>query len=127
MIEDVEGDVDKLPDPYFPKGSTREFDKIDNRKASFLPSSNSFDLVETFGEGFNSEDIEGHLRKSDTNESGSLNHFYFVRWYAYEEVSMESSEEAECLVGSGCNISLMDLQRERSFTEEGTGAGKAIF
>ena len=117
MIEDVEGDVDKLPDPYFPKGSAREFDKIDNRKASFLPSSNSFDLVETFGEGFNSEDIEGHLRKSDTNESGSLNHFYFVRWYAYEEVSLESSEEAYHLLGLGCKDILMDLKWAGSCTE----------
>ena len=29
-----------------------------------------------------------------------------------EEVSLESAEEADCLVGWACKVSLMDLQRE---------------
>ena len=43
------------------------------------------------GEGFNSEDLAGHLRKVDPNESGSLERFYFVRWYVDEEVSLDST------------------------------------
>ena len=38
-------------------------------------------LIETFGEGFDSQKLEGQLRKVDSNEYGSLDHFDFVRWY----------------------------------------------
>ena len=38
MIEDVEYDIDELPDSDFPKASARVSDKIDNGKAGFLPS-----------------------------------------------------------------------------------------
>ena len=50
------------------------------------------------------------MRKVDPNESGSLERFPFVRWYVDKEVSLESAEEAECLVGWGYNASLKDLQ-----------------
>ena len=51
----------------------------------------------------------GHQRKVDSNESGSLERFSFVRWYVDEEISLESTEEAYCLVGWGCKVILMDL------------------
>ena len=54
----------------------------------------------------------GHLRKVDSNESGSLDHFAFVRWYMDKEVSMDSAYEGGCFVGWACKASLMDLQRE---------------
>ena len=34
----------------------------------------------------------GHLRKVDPNESVSLEHFDFVRYYVDKEVSMDSVE-----------------------------------
>ena len=43
------------------------------------------------------------------NESGSLEHFDFVRWYVNKEVSLDSAEEAYCFVGWGCKVILMDL------------------
>ena len=61
-------------------------------------------------ESFNSEDLADNLRKVDPNESGSLDHFVFVGWYVDEEVSMESTEEAESLASWGCKISLMDIE-----------------
>ena len=45
MIEDVDDDVDELPDSDFSKAAARVFDKIDNGKAGFLPSSTFFDLI----------------------------------------------------------------------------------
>ena len=53
------------------------------------------------GEIFHSEELAVHLLKIDPNESGSLDRFAFVRWYVDEEVSLESAEEAERLVGWG--------------------------
>ena len=50
------------------------------------------------------------MRKVDPNESGSLDRLDFVRWYVDEEVSMNSTEDAEHLVGWGCKVSMMDLQ-----------------
>ena len=50
-------DIDELPDSDFSKSSTIIFDKIDNGKDGFLPSSRSVDLIETLGEVFNSEDL----------------------------------------------------------------------
>ena len=75
-----------------------------------LPSSRFVELIKTVGEGFHNEELEVHLWKVDPNESGSLDSIAFVRWYEDDEVSLESSEEAESLVGWGCNISLMDIQ-----------------
>ena len=99
MIEYVEDDVDELPDSDFSKASrTRVFDKIDNGKASALPLSKFVDLIETLGEGFHSEERVGNLWKVDSNESGSLKIFDFVRWYVNKEVSLYYIKEAERLV-----------------------------
>ena len=73
---------------------------------------NVFYLIETLWECFHSEDLAVHLRKLEPNKTGSLDPFAFVRWYVDEEVSMDSTEEAENLVGWGCKIILMDIQRE---------------
>ena len=54
----------------------------------------------------------GHLRKLYPNESGSWDRFDFVRWYVDKDVSLESAEEVEYLVGWGYKVSMMDLQRE---------------
>ena len=60
-------DLDELPDSDFPKSVTILFDKIDNGKDGFLPLSRFFDLIETLGEGFHSEDLVGHLHKVNPN------------------------------------------------------------
>ena len=39
--------------------------------------------------------------KVDPNESVSLDRFAFLRWYVDKEVSLDSTEEAERLVGWG--------------------------
>ena len=57
------------------------FDKIDHGKADVLPLSKFFDLIETHGEDFNSENLAGRLHKVYPNESGSLDCLDFVRWY----------------------------------------------
>ena len=57
------------------------------------------------GEGFHSEDLTGHLRKVNPNESGILDHFSFVRWYVEEEVSLDSAEDEERLVSWGSRSS----------------------
>ena len=67
-------------------------------------------MIKTLGGGGHSEDLAGHLRKVDPNESDSLDRFSFVRWYVDKEVSLESVEEAERLVGWDCRVSLLDLQ-----------------
>ena len=110
VIEDVEYDIDQLPDSYFYKNSARIFDKIYYGKDSVLPSSKFVDLIETLGEGFHSDDMEGHMRKVYPNESISLDYFVLVRWYVDEEVSLESAEEVEFLVGCDCKVRLMGLQ-----------------
>ena len=97
----MEDGVDKLPDSYFSKAAVRLFDRIDHAKDGTLTLSSFFDLIETLGEGFNSEDMAGHLREVYPNESGSLDHFIFVRWYVDKEVSLKSLEEAERFVGWG--------------------------
>ena len=38
VIEDVEDNVDELPDSDFSKAAARMFDKIENRKDGILPS-----------------------------------------------------------------------------------------
>ena len=69
-------------------------------------------MIETLVEVFHSEELTGHLWKVDPKESGSLDRFDFVRWYVDEEVSLDLSEEAECLVGWACKVILMGLKRE---------------
>ena len=90
-----------------------------------------FELIETIGEGFHNEDLSVHLRKIYPNESGSLDRFAFVRWYVEEEVSLESTEEAESFVVWVCKVRLMDLQwaiflKVYSLKRE-QDSGKAIF
>ena len=53
------------------------------------------------GWGGNSEYLRGQLRKLEPNKSGSLDRFAFVRWYVDYVVSLNSADEAECLVGWG--------------------------
>ena len=48
--------------------------------------------------------------KLDPNESGRLDRFDFVRCYMNREVFLDSEEEAECLMGWGCKVSLMDIK-----------------
>ena len=91
MIEYVEYDMDELPDSDFAKASAIIFDKIDHGKDGVLTSSNFVDLIETLGEVFNSEDLEGHLRQVESNIIGSLDCFPFVRWYVDDEVFLESA------------------------------------
>ena len=110
VIHDIEYDIDELPDSDFSKSAARVFDKIYNGKDGALPSSKSFDLIETIEEGSHSEELAGNLQKADPNESGSLDRFAFVRWYVDKEVSLDSAEEANCLVSWGCKFSLMDRQ-----------------
>ena len=62
-VEDVEDDVDELPDSDFSKTAARVFDKIDNGKDGVLPSSTFADLIRTLGEGFHINELAGHLRK----------------------------------------------------------------
>ena len=81
VIEDVEDDIDELPDSDFSRGTVRLFDEIDNGKAGLLPSSKFGDLIEIIGVGFHGEDLAGQPRKVDPNESGSLDHFPFVMCY----------------------------------------------
>ena len=101
VIEYVKYDLYEITDSDCYKSATRLFDKIDNRKAGFLPSSKFVDFIETLGEGFHIDEIAGNLRKVDPNESSILDRFSFVRWYVDNEVSMESTDEGECLVGWG--------------------------
>ena len=64
------------------------------------------------GGGVHSEELTGHLRTVDPNESDSFDFFDFVRRYVDGDVSLGSSEEGERLVGWSFRVSLMDLQRE---------------
>ena len=57
MVEDVEYDLDELPDSDFPKSTARVFNKIYNGKDGVLPSSNFVDLIETLGKVFYSEEM----------------------------------------------------------------------
>ena len=66
-------------------------------------------FIETLGNSFHSEDLTGHMRKVDPDESGSLDRFAFVRWYVDRGVSLDSAGEAERLVGWYCKVSLIDL------------------
>ena len=75
MIEDVEDNIDELPDSYFAKSAAIIFDKIDHGNDGVLPSSKFVDLIEILGEGFDSEELAGHLQKVDLNENGSLDRF----------------------------------------------------
>ena len=46
-----------------------------------------------------SEDRAFHLRKLEPNGSVCLDRFSFVRWYVDKEISLDSADEAESLVG----------------------------
>ena len=83
----------------FPNFPPEYLIKVDNEKAGILTLSKFVDSDETIEEGFHREDLAGHLQNVDQNESGSLDRFAFVRWYVDREVSMDSAEEAEVLVG----------------------------
>ena len=67
MIEDVEDDVDELPDSDFAKASTIISDKIDHGNDGALPLSKFVDLIETLGEDLHSEELAGNLQKVDPN------------------------------------------------------------
>ena len=109
-MEYVEDDVDELSDSDISKAQAIVFDETYNKKIGFLKLSKFFDTIETLGEGFRSDDLAGHLQKVHPNESGSYDHFDFVRWYVDKEVSLDYAEEAESLEGWVCKISLIDLQ-----------------
>ena len=111
MIEDVD-EADELTYSDLFKASAVIFDKIDNGKDGVFPYSKFFDLIEKLGEVFHSEELAGHLQKGYPNECGSLERFYFVRLYVDEEVSLDSTQEVERLVGWDCKVNLIDLQRE---------------
>ena len=81
MIEDVEDDMDELPDSDFSRATARLFYEIDNGKAVLLTLSKFGDLIEIIGVGFHGEDLAGQLGKVEPNESGSLDHFPFVMCY----------------------------------------------
>ena len=110
MIEDVEGDVDELPDSHFSKAAAIVFDKIDNGESGVLTSSKFSGLIETLGGGFHSEDMADRMQREDPNESVSLDRFAFVRWYMDEEVSVDSAEEAELFLGWYCKFIMLGLQ-----------------
>ena len=67
MVEDVEDDIDELPDSDFTKAVAIIFDKIDHGKDGALPSSKFVDLIETLGEVLHSEELAGHMQKVDPN------------------------------------------------------------
>ena len=102
MIEDLEDDIDELPDSDFSRATVRLFYEIDNGKAGLLPSSKFGDSIEIIGVGFHGEYLAGQLRKVYPNECGSLDHFPFMMCYVElfevpdgnkleEEVSLEST------------------------------------
>ena len=82
MIEDVEDEIDELPDSDFFKTEAKIVDKINNGKDGVLPPSKYVELIETLWDGFQSKKLSGHLRKLDPNESGSLDLFplWGVMW-----------------------------------------------
>ena len=73
---------------------------------------NPLTWLKHLGRGVNGEYLAGHLRKVYPNESESLDCFASVRWYVDKKVSLDSVEEAQCLVGCYCKVILMGLQRE---------------
>ena len=104
VIKYMEDDIDELPDSKISKAVARGFDEIDNGKADVIPSSKFVDLIGILGEGFNGGELTVQLQKVDPNESISLDHFTFVRWYVDlvegpdgyklgEEVSLDFSEK----------------------------------
>ena len=69
------------------------------------------ELIETIGGGGgHSYKLVGNMGVLYPNEISSLDHFDFVRWYIDEEVSLDSTEEAENLVEWGCKVSPVELQ-----------------
>ena len=85
MIEDVEDDIDELPDSDFAKAAAIISDEIDNGKDGALPLSRFVDLIETLGGGgVHIKELEVQLWKVDQNRIGSLDRFEFLRWYVDE-------------------------------------------
>ena len=62
MTEDVEDNVDEIPDSEFSYAVAIVFHKIDNGNDGVLPLSKIVDFIETLGEGFNIEELAGHMR-----------------------------------------------------------------
>ena len=67
MVEDVEDNIDELPDSDFAKAAAIIFDKIDHGKDGALPLSKFVDLIETLGGVLRSEELAGHMQKVDPN------------------------------------------------------------
>ena len=65
VIEDVEDDVDEIPDSDFAKSTARVLDEIDNGESDVLPSSNFFYLIERLGGKFHIKELESQLQKLD--------------------------------------------------------------
>ena len=104
-------------------------DQIDNGKDSVLPPLKFVDLIETLGDGFHSQDLFGNLRKVYPNKSGNLYRFVFVRWYVDQESLLRRGGitfGGLGLKGEPAGSSERNIF-EISYTEEVTGAGKAIF
>ena len=55
MIEDVEDNIDELPDSDISKAATGVFDKIDHGKSGVLPLSTFFNCLRYLGRGVHSE------------------------------------------------------------------------
>ena len=63
VMEDMEDDVDELPDSYFSKAAARLFDKIDHGKSGVIPSSKFVDLIKTLWEGLHGDYLRVICRK----------------------------------------------------------------
>ena len=81
--------VNEIPYSYFSIDAAIVFAKIYHEKSGVLPSSNIFDLIEELEEGFYIKDLACNMQKVYSNESGSLERFVFVRWYADKEVYLD--------------------------------------
>ena len=57
VTEDMEDDLDEIPDSDCVKAVAIAFDKMDNKKVVVLPSSIFVDLVETLGGWVHSEEL----------------------------------------------------------------------
>ena len=112
MIKDVKDYLGLLPDSYFSKAASIIFYKTDIGKDFVFPLSKFVDLIGTLGEGFHSEELAGHLRRVGPNESGSLDHFPFIKWHVDMEASLNSTDEEERLASWTCKVILMYLQEE---------------
>ena len=60
VIDDLEDDVDELPDSDFSKSAAIIFDEIYHGKDGVLLSSKFVGFIETLGGGFHSKELAGH-------------------------------------------------------------------